>query len=169
MSPARTAAVVLGALVLQVCLLSRFSFDGARPDVMVLLAVLGGFLLGSERGAILGFASGLAFDVVLSTPFGLSALVYTIVGYGVGSVSTGIVRTSRWITPGIAAGGSAAAMLLYAMVAAVVGEPTFSGTPLAAIVVVVAGVNAALAPLAARAILWVRTDEHDRRPAYYAR
>ena len=39
MSPGRATVVVVGALTLQVCLFSRFSFDGARPDVMVLVAV----------------------------------------------------------------------------------------------------------------------------------
>ncbi|MCB0972695.1 MAG: rod shape-determining protein MreD, partial [Acidimicrobiales bacterium] len=75
MSPARGSLLIVGALTLQVCLFSRFSFDGARPDVMVLVAVMAGLVAGPDRGAILGFAAGLAFDVVLTTPLGLSALV----------------------------------------------------------------------------------------------
>jgi rod shape-determining protein MreD len=168
-SPGRLAAVVIGALVLQVSLFSRFSYDGARPDIMILLAVLAGFTMGSERGAIVGFASGLAFDLVLSTPFGLSALVYTIVGYGVGAATGGVVRTSRWLPPAIAAAGSAAGMVLYAVIGAVVGEATFDGPPLAAIVVYVAVINAVLAPLAIRALAWVRTDERDRRQTLFSR
>ena len=45
MSWPRTALVVLVALVIQVTLLSRFSFEGARPDIMILLAVIGGYRL----------------------------------------------------------------------------------------------------------------------------
>jgi rod shape-determining protein MreD len=161
--------VVLGALTLQVSLFSRFSYDGARPDIMILLAVLAGFSMGPERGAIVGFASGLAFDLVLSTPFGLSALVYTIVGYGVGAATGGVVRTSRWLPSAIAAAGSAAGMLLYAVIGAVVGEATFDGPPLTAIVVYVAAINAVLAPLAIRALAWVRTDERDRRQTLFSR
>jgi len=169
-SPGRTAAVVFGALVLQVCLFARFSYEGARPDVMILLAVLAGFLLGPERGAIVGFASGLAFDLVLSTPLGLSALVYTLVGFGVGAVSGGVVRSSRWIVPAVAAGGSAVGVVVYALVGAVIGEPTLEGPSLATIVVVVAAVNALVAPLAARAILWTRAEGHDHhRPAFLSR
>ena len=58
MRAGRLAIVVLGALTLQVTLLSRFSYEGARPDVMILLAVLAGYLGGPDRGAIVGFASG---------------------------------------------------------------------------------------------------------------
>jgi rod shape-determining protein MreD len=125
--------------------------------------------MGPERGAIVGFASGLAFDLVLSTPFGLSALVYTIVGYGVGAATGGVVRTSRWLPSAIAAAGSAAGMLLYAVIGAVVGEATFDGPPLTAIVVYVAAINAVLAPLAIRALAWVRTDERDRRQTLFSR
>lgn len=169
MSWGRTALVVLSALVLQVCLLSRFSYEGARPDVMILLAVVAGYLLGPERGAIIGFASGLAFDVVLSLPLGLSAFVYTIVGYSVGAATSGMVRTGRLIAPAVAAVGSAAGMILYALIGRIFGVPTLSGPSLAAIVVLVAAVNALLAPVAVRAISWARTDGRDRRQTFFSR
>ncbi|MFN8019037.1 MAG: rod shape-determining protein MreD [Acidimicrobiales bacterium] len=162
MSAGRTALVVLSALILQVSLFARFSYDGARPDVMLLVAVIAGYVLGPERGAIVGFASGLALDVVLTTPFGLSALVYTLVAYGVGTVTAGFVRSSRWIPPAVAAAGSAVGVLAYAVAGAVLGVPTLDGPPLTTIVVYVAVVNAVLAPLAVRAISWVRTDDRDR-------
>ncbi len=169
MSPGRIAAVVLGALTLQVCLFARFSYDGARPDVMVLIAVIAGFVLGPERGAIVGFAAGMAFDILLTTPLGLSALVFTVTAYAVGTLSSGVVRTSRWIPSAVAAVGSAAAMVLYAVLGEVLGEPTLNGPPLAAIVVFVAAVNAALAPLAVRVLTWTRVDERDRRQPFFAR
>ena len=169
MSWPRTALVVLVALVLQVTLFSQFSYEGARPDIMILLAVMAGYRLGPERGAIVGFAAGVSFDIVLSTPLGLSALVYTIVGYTVGVATSGMVRTSRFGAPLVAAVGSAVGMLLYALVGAVLGEPTLSGPSLASIVVLVAAVNALLAPLAARALSWAKTDDRDRRQPFFAR
>jgi rod shape-determining protein MreD len=168
-SPARLAAVVLGALTLQVTFFSTFSFDGARPDVMVLLAVLGGYLAGPERGAIIGFAAGMSFDLVLSTPMGLSALVYTLVGYGVGAATAGMVRSSRLAPIGVAAAGSAIAMVAYAVLGTVVGEATLEGPPLAAIVVYVAVINAALAPLAVRALGWAVAADRDRPAPYVLR
>ena len=163
MSGARVAAVVVVALVLQVCLFSQFSYEGARPDVMILLAIAAGFVAGPERGAIVGFTAGLAFDIVLTTPLGLSALVYALVGYGVGTVSGGVLRTSWWIGPAVAAAASALGMLAYALIGTVVGEAAFEGPPLSAILVVVAVLNAVLAPVAIRALRWARTDQRDRR------
>lgn len=163
MSAPRVAVVVLAGLVLQVCLFSKFSYEGARPDVLILVAIAGGFVAGPERGAIVGFSSGVAFDLVLSTPLGLSALVYCVVGYVVGALSGGVLRSSWWIGPGLAAVASAAGMLAYAVVGTVLGQASFDGPPMSAILVVVAAVNALLAPLALRAMRWARTDGHDRR------
>ena len=170
MNPLRLAAVIFGALILQVCLFSRFSYEGARPDVMLLIAIVGGFVAGSERGAVVGFAAGLAFDVVLTTPLGLSALVYTVVAFVVGAVAGTVLRSSMWIVPLVALSASAAGMLLYAVVAELLGQPAFSGPPLTAIVVVVSTVNAALAPLALRVLRWARDGEADgRRHPYFIR
>lgn len=170
MSPGRSAAVVIGALVLQVCLFSQFSYEGARPEVMILVAIAAGFTAGPEQGAILGFAAGLALDVMLTTPFGLSALVYAIVGYATGSVTVSVVRSAWWIATIVALVGSATGMVLYALVGAVLGEPTLSGPSLATIVVVVSGINAVLAPLASVAMRWARTDGVDRgRHTFLAR
>ncbi|MGB3055475.1 MAG: rod shape-determining protein MreD, partial [Acidimicrobiales bacterium] len=158
MNPARLGAVVFTALVLQVSLFSRFSFDGARPDVMILVAVVGGFVCGADRGAVIGFSAGLAYDLVLSTPLGLSAFVYTLVGYTVGAVGSSVVRSAPWIGPVVVAVGSAAGMVMYALVAEVLGQAAFAGPPLTAIVVVVAAVNTVLAPIVVRAMRWARQD-----------
>jgi hypothetical protein len=70
----------------------------------------------------------------------------------------------------VAAGGSAAAKVLYAVIGTVVGEPTLEGPPLATIVVYVAAINAALAPLAVRALSWaVLPSDRDRHAPYVLR
>ena len=163
MNPVRLGVWILVTLVVQVSLFSRFSMDGARPDVMVLVVVAAAFVMGPERGATVGFVAGLAFDVVLTTPFGLSALVYTLVGWGAGSVGLSLVRTSWWIAPMLFGLASGAAMVVYAVVGEIFGQATLRGPDLGAIVVLVAGLNAVLAPLALRCARWVRVDESDRR------
>ena len=166
----RAAGVVFMALLLQVSLFARFSFEGARPEILVLVALMAGFVAGPEDGAIVGFAAGLALDVVVQTPFGLSALVYTVAGYATGSLTSSVLRSAWWIASVVAAVGSAAVMLVYALVGAVLGEPTLTGPSLATIVVVVSAVNAALAPLAALALRWARTEDVDRgRHAFLSR
>lgn len=162
MRPGRAALVVIGALLLQTSLFARFSFEGARPEVLVLVALMAGFVAGPEDGAIMGFAAGLALDIVVATPFGLSALVYTVAGYATGSLTASVLRSAWWIASMVGAVGSAAVMLVYALVGAVLGEPTLSGPSLATIVVVVAAVNAVLAPLAASALRWAQVAGVDR-------
>ena len=46
-----------------------------------------------------GFVGGLAIDCFLSSPLGVSALAFALVGYGVGIFQSGLLRSSRWITP----------------------------------------------------------------------
>ena len=158
----RAVAVVLTALVLQASLFARFSFEGARPEILLLVALMAGFVAGPDDGAIIGFAAGLALDIVVRTPFGLSALVYTLAGYATGSITASVLRSAWWIASLVGAVGSAGAMVVYALVGAVLGEPTLSGPSLATIVVVVSAVNACLAPLAASALRWARTEDVDR-------
>lgn len=170
MNPAKLATVIGTTLLLQLGYFSTFDHHGARPDVMLLLAVAGGYVAGPERGAVVGFSAGVAFDVFLSTPFGLSALVYCLVGYLVGAVGASIMRTSWWTAPVVGGAGSAVGVVLYALIGEVLDQHTFRGPSLLSIVVVVAAVNAVLAPVAFRAIRWSRRDEVDtRRHALYPR
>jgi len=79
------------------------------------------------------------------------------------------VRSVAWIGPVVVAVGSAAGMVLYAVVAEVLGQAAFTGPPLTAIVVVVAAVNTALAPIVVRAVRWARLDEADARHPFFLR
>ena len=170
MNPVKVGAVVLVTLVLQTQFFAPFDLHGARPDVMLLLAVAGGYVLGPERGAIVGFAAGVSFDILLSTPLGLSALVYCLVAYLVGVTASSLVRLTWWTAPLVGGAGSAVGVVLYALVGAVLGQHPFQGPPLLSIVLVVSVVNAVCAPLAFRALRWARRDEVDhRRRTFLAR
>ena len=143
----------IGALLLQTTVLSRFRFWGVMPDFMLLVAVAGGITAGATRGAALGFASGILIDLFLPTPLGLSALVFTLVGYGVGVANTGVLRSAWYIPILTAAGGSVAGVTLYALVGSVLGERMIDGH-LATIAVVVGVSNAVLAPVAVKFVDW---------------
>jgi rod shape-determining protein MreD len=162
-NPAKLAAVIGVTLLLQLGYVSTFDLHGARPDIMLLLAVAAGYVAGPERGALVGFAAGLSFDLFLSTPFGLSALVYCLVGYLVGAVGASMMRTSWWTASVVGGAGSAVGVVLYALVGEVLDQHTFQGPSLLSIVLVVTVVNAILAPIAFRAIRWSRRDEVDHR------
>jgi rod shape-determining protein MreD len=123
------------------------------PDFMLLVAVAGGITAGPTRGSALGFASGMLIDLFLPTPMGLSALVFTLVGYGVGVATTGVLR-SAWYIPVLTAGAaSVAGVGLYAVVGWVLGEGTLTGH-LATIAAVVGLSNAVLAPVAVKLVDW---------------
>ena len=149
----RLPIMFLAALLLQTTVLARMRVWGVMPDFMLLVAVAGGIAAGASRGATLGFASGMLIDLFLPTPLGLSALVFTLVGYGVGVANTGVLR-SAWYIPVLTAGGaSVAGVALYALVGSVLGERMINGH-LATIAFVVGVSNAVLAPVAVRFVDW---------------
>jgi rod shape-determining protein MreD len=124
------------------------------PDGMLLVAVAAGIAGGPGRGAVVGFLAGMTVDVFLSTPLGLSALVFSLVGYGVGTAQTGILRSAWWIPVATAFVASAAGEVLFAVAGAVVGEPHLVNVHLLLVALLVGVENAALAPLAVRIVGW---------------
>jgi rod shape-determining protein MreD len=82
---ARLATVLLMAAVLQYSVLSTIRVGGVAPDLLLVMAIAAGVVAGDERGAVTGFASGVAMDLIMpGRPFGLSVLTFTLVGFLVG-------------------------------------------------------------------------------------
>jgi rod shape-determining protein MreD len=149
----RLPIMLLGALLLQTTLLAQFRIFSVMPDFMLLVAVAAGITAGATRGAALGFTSGMLIDLFLPTPLGLSALVFTLVGYWVGVANTGVLR-SAWYIPVLTAGGaSVAGVTLYALIGSVLGERMINGH-LITIALVVGLSNAVLAPVAVKFVDW---------------
>ncbi len=149
----RLPIMFVAALLLQTTVLARMRVFGVMPDVMLLVAICGGITAGATRGATLGFASGMLIDLFLSTPLGLSALVFTLVGYAVGVANTGVLR-SAWYIPVLTAGAaSVAGVVLYALVGSMLGERMIDGH-LVTIAAVVGLWNAVLSPIAVKFVDW---------------
>ena len=146
----RTVGVTAVVLVVQFTLGLDVTVGGAHPDLMLLLAVAAGVAGGPAEGAVVGFVAGMAADLLLPTPFGLSALVGCLVGFGVGYATGSTTRDEWWLAAAVALVASAAGVLLFAALGAVVGEGQFFKVDLLAVVVVVSVVNALLAPPAVR-------------------
>jgi rod shape-determining protein MreD len=149
----RLPIMLLGALLLQTTLLAQVRIFSVMPDFMLLVAVAAGITAGATRGAALGFTSGMLIDLFLPTPLGLSALVFTLVGYWVGVANTGVLR-SAWYIPVLTAGGaSVAGVTLYALIGSVLGERMINGHLIT--IALVAGLsNAVLAPVAVKFVDW---------------
>lgn len=150
---ARVALVGLVVLVLQVCLISPINIVGARGDIVLLFAIAAALETDAQRGAIAGFSLGLAFDLLLDTPVGLSALSLALVGYSVGSAKDLVLRSSRIITLALVAVASVGGTVLYAAMAVVLGV-TVDWGDLPAIVAVIAVVNALLSTPMRWALRW---------------
>ncbi|MFN2608339.1 MAG: rod shape-determining protein MreD [Acidimicrobiales bacterium] len=160
----RVPLLVGTALVVHLSVLTRVRIVGVMPDLMLLLAVAAGITGGQGYGAVVGFASGMAVDLFLQTPLGLSALVFTVIGYAVGLAQTGILRSSWWIPLLTAFVASAVGELAFAAAGAMVGEAQMLTGRIWLVMVVVGATNAFLAPLTVRTMSWALA----RRPAHGA-
>jgi rod shape-determining protein MreD len=153
-SAGRITLVLFSAAVLQRGLFSQLRVAGVSLDVFLLIAIAAGMMLGPERGAILGFFAGLTLDLLVQTPLGLSALVYCLVGYGMGRLQGTVLRANRLWPLVLVAASSAAAIALYAVVAEVLGQSNAISAHLPVTMLVVAIGNAILYPLARRVVRW---------------
>ncbi|HEX2119347.1 MAG TPA: hypothetical protein VHF91_09205, partial [Acidimicrobiales bacterium] len=111
----------------------------------------------------LGFTSGMLIDLFLPTPLGLSALVFTLVGYWVGVANTGVLRSAWYIPVLTAAAASVAGVVLYAAIGSMLGERMINGH-LATIAAVVGLSNAVLAPVGVKLVDWSWGSLRDHRP-----
>src|ERR1700679_5168 len=111
----RVALVVFIVLMVQQTVMVVLRVGGAHPDLLWLLPITAALLDGPESGAIVGFWTGLAFDLILPTPFGLSALVGCIWGYSVGVATKAVDQRAGWLTPVAAVIGSVIADMLFAV------------------------------------------------------
>jgi len=164
-SAVRTLVVVALVLLAQTTIILEIRVDGASPDVMLLLPIAAGVAAGPVEGATVGFVAGIAADLLTPTPLGLSALVGTLVGLAVGAISGGVVRDLRGLPTLVALVSSAAAVMLYAVLGAVLGESQFLHVDLAGVVAVVAVANALLAGPAVRLMRWALAGDAERATA----
>lgn len=146
-------------VTVQNALLVNLRIAGVHPDIMVLLPIVAGILGGPSQGAQVGFASGLIADLFLvSTPFGLSALVGTLVGFGVGVATVALNRSATWLPPVVSLLGSAVAVVAYGVLGVLLGHPEMLHVDLGLIVAYVAVVNALLALPTMRLLAWCLPD-----------
>lgn len=121
--PAAVGAILIVALAIQSTVLTRVTLFGVIPQLVFVAVVSLAFLEGEKVGVCVGFAAGLLLDFQLpESILGLTALVYTLVGFGVGIVRYYVPSTSVW-TPifGVAL-ASAIAEGSYAALAIMMGE-----------------------------------------------
>lgn len=154
MTRLRVALVIFVALILQISLFSQVRLSGVAPELLLLVAVLAGFNAGPDRGAVIGFCAGLAYDIVLDTPLGLSALTFCLVAHAVGSLEESLIRETWWF-PMLAAGlASAVGLVVFACAGEVAGQPGWVSRDLPRVAMLVGFTNMLLTPLVRGPMRW---------------
>ncbi len=159
----RLPPLLLAALVLHTAVLPQLRVLGVAPDLLLALGIATGIAAGSDRGAVVGFVAGLLADCFLQTPFGLSALCYSLVGYAVGSVQATILHATRWISVATAILASAAGVTLFAVLGTVLGSDELLGGRLPRVAVVVALLNGLLVVVVAPVVRWATVPDVTNR------
>lgn len=159
----RTAGIVLFAVIVQAGVVASLSMFGVRPELTLLLAVSAGVAAGPDRGAVVGFCLGLAYDVFLQTPLGLSACIYALIAFAAGSVQLKMAthrRLARMLSVGV---GSAVGVVCWALIGRLLDLLAVTWTSTLRVALVVGIVNGLLGPSAVRLWSWVFVPEEPLR------
>lgn len=140
--------LIVSLVVLQTALFPSLRVLGAAPDLLLVATIAVAYERGADAGAVFGFVGGLAIDCFLASPLGVSALTFSLVGYGVGVFQSGLLRSSRWIAPILGGVGGLVGGALWVTVAAIAGQDDLFTGHSARIVAVAALYDAVVA-------LWV--------------
>ena len=141
----RLVMVGLPLLALQTTLLTEMRVADIVVQVMLLMAVAGGVAGGPERGALVGFTAGLLFDLVLTTPLGLTAFVYGVAGFLAGYINSLTADHPWWLSAIVVGVASALGTIAYPVVALMIGIDTVVGLDVFRVALVVSAVNTVLA------------------------
>lgn len=114
--------LLLVVLLAETALFPHVRLFGVVPDVMVLAVAAIAAREGAEIGATFGFAAGVLIDLFLEVPVGLSALSYSLVGYAIGTLHTGLMRSTWWMGPVLGGTASLAAGTIFVLVGIILGQ-----------------------------------------------
>jgi rod shape-determining protein MreD len=142
-------AVVVLALALQSTVLSYATVLGVIPQVVLVVVLCLAFTDGARVGLVAGFFGGLLQDLQLpeGSIVGLYALVYTLIGYGVGVMREYTPVESVWTPVITIAGASAIVELGYAGLSIILGQQWIGLITTTKVVGLVVLYNTLLTPL----------------------
>lgn len=115
-------AVIVTALLLQSTVFAQLRLLGVRPELLYLVTIVVAFLEGPGEGAVIGFVSGLAQDLLLNEPKGILALTLTLLGYTLGLLRQYIVSPSPFLPVILVALGTAGGIVFYVVVSFLLGN-----------------------------------------------
>lgn len=158
----RVALVIFVVLMVQQTIMVALRVGGVHPDLLWLLPITAALADGPETGGIVGFWAGLAFDLVLPTPFGLSALVGCLLGYAVGSLTSAVDPRTAWLKPVAALTGSVAADMLFAVLGGILGQPQMVQIDFVALFLMISVSSVVFVLPVSRLMRWALAGENNR-------
>jgi rod shape-determining protein MreD len=158
----RVALVIFVVLMVQQTVMVALRIGGVHPDLLWLLPITAALADGPETGGIVGFWAGLAFDLVLPTPFGLSALVGCLLGYAVGSLTSAVDPRTTWLKPVAALTGSVAADMLFAVLGAILGQSQMVQIDFVALFLMISVSSVVFVLPVSRLMRWALAGENNR-------
>ena len=140
-------AVIVTAILLQSTVFSQLRLLGVRPELLYLVTILIALQEGPNEGAIVGFTCGLAQDMLLDQPMGITALTLTLLGYAVGMARQYIVSPSPLVPTIVVAISTALGVAFYEIVTFLLGQFDASITYAVRVALLTALYNAILTPI----------------------
>lgn len=119
--------IILTALLLQSTIFADVPLAGARPELLYMLTIFIAMREGPREGMIAGFSAGMAYDFLLNSPKGMTALTLVLLGYVIGMLRQYIVTPSPWLPTVLAGIGTFGGVLFYGFLASFLGVKTGSG------------------------------------------
>ena len=140
-------AIIVTAVLLQSTVFSQLRLLGVRPELLYLVTILIALQEGPNEGAIVGFTCGLAQDMLLDQPKGITALTLTLLGYAVGMARQYIVSPSPLVPTIVVAIGTAVGVAFYEIVTFLLGQFDAGVTYALRVALLTALYNAVLTPI----------------------
>jgi rod shape-determining protein MreD len=109
------------AVIVQVAAVSQFTIFGVNADVTPLVVASAALMTGAVAGSLLGFGMGLFVDLVLVQTLGISALIYTLIGYGSGRLRELRAPQATFTPLGLGAAATAASTIGFSMMEFLLG------------------------------------------------
>jgi rod shape-determining protein MreD len=145
----RVLALIVTAILLQSTVFSQLRLLGVRPELLYLVTILIALQEGPNEGAVVGFTCGLAQDMLLDQPMGITALTLTLLGYAVGMARQYIVSPSPLVPTIVVAISTALGVAFYEIVTFLLGQFEAGFTYAVKVALLTALYNAVLTPILA--------------------
>ena len=109
-------------LVVETAVLGVATLDGSKPELLLLMTIALALNEGAAFGATAGFVLGFATDIFLGLPKGVSSLIFTAVGFGVGRARAQMSAPTAWLPIVMVAGATLGGVLAYGGFGMLLGE-----------------------------------------------